>query len=132
MTFTYDGYRGLLGLLRENGYAAAGYHDWQEKDRCVILRHDIDNDLSQAVKLAELEQTEGVASTYFVLVTSDFYNVFSKASRDRLRQIAGCGHTIGLHFDEMSYPEAMGDPEAIRDKILHERDILQEAVGGGG
>lgn len=130
MTFTYDGYRGLLMLLRDHGYEVADYHDWHEKDRCVILRHDIDTDLSQAVRFAQLEQQAGVKSTYFVLLTSDFYNVFSKTSRDRLRQIASCGHEVGLHFDEVSYPNAMGDPDAIRDRIFAERDALQKAVGG--
>lgn len=131
MTFTYDGYKTLLSLLREHGYEIAGYRNWQEKDRCVILRHDIDTDLAQAVRFARLEQEQGVTSTYLVLLTSDFYNVFSKASREKLREIQTCGHEIGLHFDEASYPEHMGDPNAIRTKILEEKNLLQESVRGG-
>lgn len=130
MIFTYDGYRALLRLLRGCGYETANYHDWQEKEHCVILRHDIDTDLSQALRFAQLEQQEDVSSTYFVLLTSDFYNVFSKTNRDKLRQIADCGHEIGLHFDEAAYPEQMGDPDAIRERILKERDVLQETAGG--
>ena len=83
MTFTFDGYRSLLWLLREHGYEVANYHNWQEKKRCVILRHDIDSSIEDATAFAALERDEGVTSTYFVLLTSDFYNVFSKASRDR-------------------------------------------------
>lgn len=131
MTFTFDGYRSLLRLLSGHGYETASYHGWREKRRCVILRHDIDADLSQAVRFAQLEREEGVASTYFVLLTSDFYNVFSKANRDKLLQIVGCGHEIGLHFDEAAYPELTGDPDAIREKILEERDALQAAIRGG-
>ena len=130
MTFTYDGYRALLRMLRGHGYEAASYHNWQEKERCVILRHDIDTDLSQAVRFAQLERQDGISSTYFVLLTSDFYNVFSKANRDKLRQIVNCGQEIGLHFDEVAYPDQMGDADAIRERILEERDMLREAVGG--
>lgn len=53
--------------------------------RCVILRHDIDNSFSQAVKLTELEVEEGVRSTWFVLPRTDFYNAFSKAGTEALR-----------------------------------------------
>lgn len=87
MDFTYWAYRYLLGLLRENGYSIRGYHDYGDAPRCVILRHDIDNSLPQAVKLAELEAEEGVHSTWFVLLRTDFYNVFSKASKEALDYI---------------------------------------------
>lgn len=46
-----------------------------------------------------------------------------------LDSILSCGHEIGLHFDEVRYPEAMGNAEAIREKILLEADTLSRAVG---
>ena len=45
----------LLALLRQGGYAFTGYHDYQSHPRCVILRHDIDNSLPQALRLAEID-----------------------------------------------------------------------------
>lgn len=117
MTFTYQGYRGLLALLREEGYAFRGYHDWQDAPRCVILRHDIDTSLPQAVKLAELEAEEGVRSTWFVLLRTDFYNVFSKSSLRALHRIQALGHEIGLHFDEASYVPALGPDELVQSVI---------------
>lgn len=44
-------------------------------------------------------------------------------------EIASCGHEIGLHFDEVRYPELNGDLNAIANKILEECRILGEAVG---
>lgn len=44
MKFTYQAYRELLSLLREQGYAIRNYHDYEDAPRCVILRHDISND----------------------------------------------------------------------------------------
>lgn len=91
MDFTYIGYSELIAKLREQGYAIANYHTYKETDRCVILRHDVDNDLEKAAQLAEFEQSLGIRSTYFLLLTSDFYNVFSKESEQLLKQIQGGG-----------------------------------------
>lgn len=122
MEFTYRGYRALLSLLAESGYPAATYHDWETKPRCVILRHDIDNDLAQAVRFAELEAEAGVKSTYFVLLRTDFYNPASRQSLEQLRRMQALGHEIGLHFDEKAYPD--GTPEETVRRILKEQGVL--------
>ena len=100
MNFTYDSYCSLLSLIDECGYEIGDYTNWEGKNKCVILRHDIDNNISKAVQLAYVEKDAGVASTYFVLVTSDLYNIFSKDSRQKMQDIIKCGHQRGLHFDE--------------------------------
>lgn len=41
MEFTYNACRGLLHLLRAQGYAFTDYHQYAEHPRCVILRHDM-------------------------------------------------------------------------------------------
>lgn len=129
MKFTYDAYQKLIERLKDKEYRIADYKSWQEEERCVILRHDIDTDISKAVKLASIEEMGGVKSTYFVLLTSDFYNVFSKKSRDEIKQIMDSGHTIGLHFDEVCYPRLSGNVEAIKKKIMEEVDLLSSAIG---
>ncbi len=128
MKFTYDWFIGLIELLREQGYEFADYFNWEEKKRCVIFRHDIDNDLNKAVKLAEIEKKRNVKSTYFVLLTSDFYNVFSKSSFDQLKRIIDCGHTIGLHFDEARYSNDCKDIFAIPNIILEEAERLGHVI----
>jgi len=72
MKFTYEAYQELLTLLKENGYIYRNYHNYDQTDRSVILRHDIDMDIDRAVRMAQIEAEMGAASTYFVLVTSNF------------------------------------------------------------
>lgn len=103
MQFTYDAYRKLIYTLKEHNYQLTDYHHYKEVTRPCILRHDIDYSLDKAWELAKMEAISRVQSTYFVLLTSDFYNVFSKHSRNVLKNIAKLGHTIGLHFDEVTY-----------------------------
>lgn len=123
MKFTYQAYHGLLLLLREKRYPFQSYHSYWNVPRCVILRHDIDTSLSQAVHLAELEAEEGVSSTWFVLLRTDFYNVFSKAGTESLRYIQSLGHEIGLHFDEASYAPVL-EPDEVVQSIIKECGLL--------
>ena len=129
MNFTYDSYRGLLDLLSIHGYECADYNDWQSHSRCVILRHDIDCDISQAVKFAELEADAHWKGTFFVLLRTDAYNPLSRDSVNMLKRIMGYGHEIGLHFDEMSYPREMGDSDKIRQRIRDEAFVLGQMLG---
>lgn len=127
MDFSYTGYVRLLSLLRQHAYETVDYHDYEGHPRCVILRHDIDTDLAQAVRFAELEEEFGVRSTYFVLLRTDFYNPASRTNLEKLRRIQALGHEIGLHFDEKAYPD--GTAEETVTCILHERDILSSILG---
>lgn len=123
MEFTYCSYQRLLSLLKEQKYSFLNYHNYADTFRCVILRHDIDNSLSQAVKLAELEASVGVRSTYFALLRTDFYNVASKRGQDALRYIQSLGHEIGLHFDEASYTPVLTSDEIVQN-IIKECGLL--------
>ena len=127
MKFTYDSYRGLIHLLKDNNYSFCSYHNWDEVKKCVILRHDIDNDIEKALRFAELEKEEAVSSTYFVLLTSNFYNVFSSENQIRLNKIISLGHDIGLHFDEANY--RIESIDSMRRIIMNEADLLSNAIG---
>ncbi|MFG6376998.1 MAG: hypothetical protein K1W19_01520 [Lachnospiraceae bacterium] len=124
MSFTFEWYGYLLKLLSEHDYHFANYHNWKQIKNPVILRHDVDNDLSKALEMAEFESKREVKSTYFVLISSDFYNIFSMKNSRLIHQIQNYGHEIGLHFDEMKYPQAVGNIDKIREEIIKEADIL--------
>lgn len=129
MKFTYGAYRNLLALLKTHGYKYANYHDWQNSPRCVILRHDIDNDIARALSFAKLEAELHVKGTYFVLVSSDLYNAFSRKSTEMLKNILDYGHGVGLHFDETKYQDSMGDAEKVWHHIIEEAGLLEKAIG---
>ncbi len=124
MQFTYDSYVSLLHMLSETGYLIKGYHEQEYSEPCAILRHDIDYSIEKALVVAEIEQKEGVSSTYFVLVSSDLYNPLSRKYRDEIRHIISMGHEIGLHFDEGAYSDRCNDN--IIGLIKKESAILSE------
>lgn len=125
VSFTYAFYSELISCLRKEEYPFADYHNYEDYSKCVILRHDIDNSIDKSVAMAEIEARLGVKSTYFVLLTSDFYNVASKKNLEGLRKIQKLGHEIGLHFDEMAYIEL----DNVVGAIKKEAGILSDIIG---
>lgn len=129
MRFFYEAYEILLSSLKNHDYAVVDYHNWErDKKKCVILRHDIDYSIDKALTLAKIEANGGVRSTYFVMVTSDMYNIHSLANREMLKQICNLGHEVGIHFDEAAYPDAIGKPEEIKGLIIHEGKLLSDLI----
>lgn len=126
MEFTYKAYRELLTLLREHGYTFCSYHNYRKCEKSVIVRHDIDMNIAKAVQMAEIETQMGISSTYFVLVTSNFYNIFSKENQDMLQKMHCMGHEIGLHFDEAKYD---GHNTDMVQAMEQEAELLAQCLG---
>lgn len=126
MNFTYVSYAKMLSLLRENHYIISTYEDFQNSNKCVILRHDVDFCLEAALRFAELEYKNGIRSTYFVLLATDFYNLFHKKANDLIKEIRGLGHYIGLHFDETNY--SISNKEELVHYVEKEVSLMSQAL----
>ena len=122
MEFTFNAYVKLIELLKKNEYQFCGFNE-QPKGSFVIFRHDIDFSPAKAFDIALIEQSVNVKSTYFVLLRTDFYNVFSRQVIKIIRDIQKMGHSIGLHFDEREI-----SPENWSNQILREAAILSDAL----
>lgn len=127
MKFTYNEYKKLIDNLKNSDYQISNYHNYKNVKNPCILRHDVDYSLDKSVEFAEFEKSIDVKSTYFILLSSDFYNVFSKASIRKICSIMKMGHEIGLHFDETKY-EDLNASEMI-DKIRNECDLMSQYIG---
>jgi hypothetical protein len=93
--------RFLLGNYIESVKEILKTHDnlffHEEKtERYVILRHDVDYSLEDALGMAREEEKNGIRSTYFVLLNSDLYNIMDGSYVAGLMEL---GHCIGLHYD---------------------------------
>lgn len=97
MKFTVSEYKKLLKSALNNDYRFISYTEMRDK-RSVILRHDIDGSLSAAYAMSRLERSMGIKSTYFIMIKSSVYNLFSDNSIALVKKIIANGHDIGLHF----------------------------------
>jgi hypothetical protein len=100
--FTYGNYALFLETLALDyefiPFSRAKYSN-ENLVRKVLLRHDIDQSLAKAEKMAEIEASLGITATYFLFLKSPFYNIFSHEDEQRIRKIIEYNHCIGLHFD---------------------------------
>jgi hypothetical protein len=92
-----------------------------------ILRHDVDFDIEKAYKMCNLEQEIGVTSTYFILVTSDFYNILSYKNKNIIKSMSSNGFEIGLHFDPAIYGDMNLNDMQKQAEI--ECSIIENIVG---
>jgi hypothetical protein len=96
----------------------------------VILRHDIDFDIGKALKLAKIEAEKQIQSTYFILLNTNFYNVFSSETNKTIKEISKLGHEIGLHFDETRYFDLgmVPSPDKLIPIIQKEAALLEQII----
>jgi hypothetical protein len=91
-----------LELLTLREIAVAG-----PAERVLLgIRHDVDERLDSALRLAELEHRRGVRATYFVLHTARYYGSLARGSARHdprllpaLRCLQDLGHEVGWHND---------------------------------
>lgn len=100
--------------------------DWNERPG-IILRHDVDLDVYPAWQLAQVEKRQNVRSSYFFLLSSDFYNINAPENRRLVRELADDGFDIGLHFDPLIYPGE--DNAGLEKKARREAEWLADVSG---
>ena len=115
-------YISLLKLFKKNGYDTRGFNQKLNKKKLLILRHDIDFSPDMALKFAKIEYDLDIKATYFFLVSSEFYNIFSQSTLNVLKNIIAFGHDIGLHFDASLYKK-----KDIGHFCNYEAEILEKA-----
>jgi len=59
--------------------------------------------LKKALNIAKFEYKNNVRSTYFVLLLTNLYNIFSNESNNILKEILMIGYNVRLHFDEKKH-----------------------------
>lgn len=97
--------------------------DWfgKIKTNTLLLRHDIDFSVFDAFNIAKLEISLGIKSTFFFMITSNFYNLFSLENKEIIRDIKKMGHKISIHFDPTAYKKKNSFKT---EKIAFEKEFL--------
>ena len=111
--FSHSSYRRMLHSFQDAGYTFNRFTEaeglLETANPFVLLRHDIDFETAPALEMARLEAEMGIRSTFFFMIRSTFYSPFSIQGTRHIREILDLGHTLGLHFDCASYPEAKNE-----------------------
>jgi hypothetical protein len=129
--FTPREYEAILDAAQTHGYGFARFTDPVPSpgQRLVYLRHDVDNTLEAAVRMAEAEARLDAVATYLVLVRSDNYNPFSRTNVERMHRIRRLGHDLGLHFAPREH-DATAIADDLASCVLGDARLLESALGG--
>lgn len=96
--FTLNGaYKRLIIALKQAGYSFQTFMEYIQNpaERVIILRHDVDKLPGNALDMAGLEQGLHVCSSYYFRIVKQSF------ARDIMQEIAGLGHEIGYHYEDL-------------------------------
>jgi hypothetical protein len=125
---TYNHYRESLIKACELKYHFLQLYQFEEIDnfnKVILLRHDIDFALDNALQIARLEQEIGIKSTFFIR-TSGKYNIMYYPNQIIIREILSLGHEIGLHYS-LEIPKLIN--ESDEHFFSREKGLLEDVLG---
>lgn len=122
--FTFHIYRELLLTLKESDYRLQTFENSLKNPitRSVILRHDVDARKMNSLLTARIEKELGIKGTYYFRIVPESFN------EEVIREIAGMGHEIGYHYEDLSGCAARSLRYAAISKGLHDKEILENEL----
>lgn len=126
--FSFESYTTTLGAYREAGYAITSFREYLEapQTKHMILRHDIDNSIEQAHRIAVLNAEQGASATFFLRVHARGYNLLSLPSLQIVHEMESLGHEVQLHLEGGLNEWLGGENIAWADR---QRAAFEAAVG---
>lgn len=88
-----------------------------ERERFVLMRHDVEFSLDDALTIAEADHDAGVRSSFFLQLGSD-YNIFENDSVPVVHRILELGHDVGLHYDVEQLELSSAEPAALARRMI--------------
>ncbi len=117
-------YKKIIRLAAEK-FSQVCFEDLSvELDRFMLWRHDVDIDLARASKIAEIDESAGFRSCFFLNISSEFYNIHDYKSQKILTQIFSLGHELGVHLDLR-----LTNPMSFLERLEYEAFVLEKLVG---
>lgn len=120
--FTIQKYEALCQLIAASSYRTITFNEYVASEplpeKFIMLRHDVDRKLMNALALAKLENEYGLRATYYFRSTS---RVFRPSI---IKEIGRMGHEIGYHYEVLS--KALGDGEKAIRMFEMELDKFRE------
>lgn len=111
LDFTLEKYISLCETISKSSYTTLTFEKYFSQKNlpknCILLRHDVDRNIVNALKMAEIEHGFNLVSTYYCRKTEGVFKP------EYFQKIASMGHEIGYHYETLD--KAKGDvDEAIK------------------
>ena len=98
MDFTIKQYKELLKALKSSGYSFQTFEEFLKspKDRCIILRHDVDLLPINSLKFAQIQAENNIKGVYYFRAVPESWNELI------IKEISSLGHEIGYHYENLT------------------------------
>jgi hypothetical protein len=97
--YSRGSYCHLLELALKKGYAVVGFREDEDvSGRRIYLRHDVHSSFGPAVELAQVNRSLGLRGTFFLLLRSQSYNLFSPWVLNSVRGLYALGQRVAFHY----------------------------------
>jgi len=111
MDFTLQKYESLCETISNYSYTTITFEQYFSQKNlsknCILLRHDVDRNIGNALKMAVIEHRYNLVSTYYCRMTE---RVFKPKY---FQKIASLGHEIGYHYETLDKAKG-NEVEAIK------------------
>jgi len=123
--FTLKAYKSYLEILSKKDFYFSDFRTYLSNEnkpskKICLVRHDVDRKPTNALEMAQLEQSMGITSTYY------FRTKPATFKKDIIRSISGLGHEIGYHYETLS--DTRGDINKAVEIFSKELDKLRTIV----
>lgn len=123
--FSYTDYRQIVAKFRDK---IVDFSDVEQAGHeFALVRHDVEFSVERALKLAELDASMKIASSFLFQVRSNAYNILSSINSRKIQEIADLGCRVGLHLYVSHLEE--GDWESLEAELSKQKDIFEFATG---
>lgn len=120
--FTLEKYKELCSSALAAGFEFRTVSSWirdpRSTGKALISRHDIDRMPGNALKMATLEYSLGIRSTYYFRMTKSVFKPWI------IRAIAAMGHEVGYHYEVLD--KSKGDQDLAISIFQTELSRLRE------
>jgi len=102
MDFTIRTYKRLLNTLRNQGFCFCTFSEFlkESSGKQIMLRHDVDRLPVNSLGFARIQAEAGIRGTYYFRAVPDSWN------EAVIKEVAGMGHEIGYHYEDLSFAQA--------------------------
>lgn len=123
LDFSLSKLRRLYSTILSNNYEVITFSDYLQgkfRNKAVILRHDVDRLVKNALKIATLEQEIGIRSSYYFRYRKGIFNTRI------IKEISDLGHEIGYHYEVLA--KTRGDLGKGIELFMKELEKFREIV----
>ena len=121
--FTYLTFLKLLQSLKQSGHCFISVSDYIKgttASRFILLRHDVEKNFDHALWFAREENKMRIRATYYFRFSRRYFD------KEIIEKIAGLGHEVGYHYDDLTH--CKGDFDKAMDRFQNNLKALRDIV----